>query len=105
MRRPLILTCFGIAALIFLGATHADAQNIAFNGDFETGAHTDGWTLKGGNTHTTIALFESTIGKKSLCLKRRPGTPSSNGGLEQQVHLLGGVTYNFSADIVAEETG
>ncbi|MFH2001510.1 MAG: hypothetical protein ABIK28_17640, partial [Planctomycetota bacterium] len=78
-----------------------DAQNVSFNGDFETGAYSHGWTLFGGNTGTTIATFGTGVGDPSYCLKRMPGSPN-NGGIEQEVHLIGGETYNFYANIAAQ---
>jgi hypothetical protein len=85
--------------------TQAAAQNIAINGDFETGFHSHGWTLFGGNQNSKVDQFQTKDGVDSLCLKRMPGAPDDNGGLEQLVHLVGGETYVFNADIAAEETG
>ena len=83
----------------------ATGQEIVFNGDFETGSLSHGWNLTNGNELTETAVFGTVMGSPSLCLKRCPGTPLNNGGFEQQVHLLGGVTYTFSANIAAAESG
>ncbi len=99
---PVGFLTFGIIALLFLCGGALFAQGAVFNGDFETGSYAPMWTLTGGNANTVLALFESKVGFKSWCLKRMTGTPSNNGGFEQTVHLVGGVTYVFSADIVAK---
>lgn len=78
------------------------AQSPVINGDFETGAYTPKWTLTGGNTYTTMAKFNLPYGHNTWCLKRRPGSPSSNGGFEQQVFLVEGISYLFTADIAAQ---
>jgi hypothetical protein len=93
---------FGIAGVAFLLASFAAAQEVAFNGDFETGDHAHGWTLTGGNAHTTTVEFQTVQYKKSLCLKRRPGPPNDNGGIQQELHLFAGITHVFSADIASQ---
>jgi hypothetical protein len=105
MKKAFVLVCCGAAALLFLCASPVAAQEVVFNGDFETNSYTSLWSLFGGNQYTTIATYQTVYGVNSLCLKRRPGNPNSNGGIEQEVHLLGGITYNFSASIAATETG
>ena len=91
--------------LILLGTAGLQAQDVALNGDFETNAISPSWEMTGGNTYTTIAKFQTVLGQDSLCLKRRPGTPSSNGTIWQYVHLIGGVTYTLTADIASQESG
>jgi hypothetical protein len=86
-------------------ATPLTAQEIVINGDFETESYSPMWTLFGGNKHTEIATFETVLGQNSTCLMRRPGSPDDNGGITQQVHLFGGMTYKFSANIAAAECG
>lgn len=101
MKKLLLFTAF--CALCC--ATPLTAQEVVFNGDFELESATPAWTYVGGNLHTTMATFETVLGQPSYCLKRRPGTPSDNGGIEQQVHLFAGMKYSFSANIAAEECG
>jgi hypothetical protein len=91
--------------LVLLGAAGLQAQDVALNGDFETNAISPAWELSGGNTYTTLVKFQTVLGQDSLCLKRRPGLPSSNGGIYQYVHLIEGVTYTFHADIASQESG
>ena len=102
MKWSLMVACFSVALLIFLFSPAATAQEMVYNGDFATGSYNDGWTLFGGNQYTQMAVFQVTYGDTSWCLKRRPGPPNSNGGIETTVGLLGGVTYSFSANIAAE---
>jgi len=92
----------GAAGLLLLCAPSAGAQEMVFNGDFETGSLNHGWTLFGGNANTITTTFAVVYNQPSLCVKRKPGTPGDNGGIQQEVHLLGGVTYAFSANIAAQ---
>ena len=89
------------AAIAFLSENNLLAQDVVFNGDFETGILSPSWILFGGNKHTQITLFETVQGQESLCLKRRPGPPDGDGGIECGVHLQEGVLYFFSARIAA----
>jgi len=102
MRRVFLLAVLGVVALLFLGSGPLWAQGAVFNGDFETGSYSPMWILTGGNTYTQLVVWDSTPGVKSHCLKRQPGPPSSNGGIEQDVALVGGIQYVFSADIAAQ---
>jgi len=102
MKRYLITTGLCAFALLFLATPQAMAQERVFNGDFQTASYTHGWTLFGGNTYTETAKFALGSPTGTWCLKRRPGPPSSNGGIEAMVPLDGGVTYTFSADIAAQ---
>ena len=101
MKKVLAAACM----LILFSTAGLQAQDVALNGDFETNAISPTWELTGGNTYTTIATFQTVLGQSSLCLKRRPGTPTSNGGIWQYVHLIGGMTYTFRADIASVESG
>jgi hypothetical protein len=80
----------------------AGAQEVVFNGDFETGALTSSWKLTGENDFTEITAFDTEMWEFSLALKRRPGPPDGNGGLEQQVHMVAGSLYLFQASIASE---
>lgn len=91
--------------LILFSAVELQAQSVAVNGDFETNSISPSWELYGGNTYTQVASYQTVAGVTSLCLKRRPGTPNSNGGISQDVHLIGGMSYRFSANIACVETG
>jgi hypothetical protein len=90
-----------LCATLFVCLPSLEAQNVVFNGDFETGQYDAPWTLFGGNTYSKIAMFEVQPGIESLCLKRRPGEPD-NGGLAQEVHLIEGTLYHFTAKLAAQ---
>lgn len=105
MQKSLTLALLGAAMVLWLCSADLKAQETVFNGDFETASHSPMWTLLGGNDHTMIATFETVVGKKSLCLKRRPGKPNDNGAIEQEVYLIKDLTYQFHADIAAIESG
>lgn len=99
------LTCFGVAALLFICASPLQAQNVVFNGDLEMEAIQPAWTLTGGNSNTTVVKFQTVSGENSWCVKRRPGTPNDNGNIEQQVHLIAGLDYNVKVDVAIVESG
>lgn len=102
MKKLSLLTCFGVAAILLVFSGDAAAQNAVFNGDFETGSYSPMWTLTGGNTYTQIAYFDTVKGQTSLCLKRRPGPPSSNGAIEQGVYLVKGMLYVFRSNVASQ---
>ena len=102
MRTKIRLASLGVAALLFLCSGPLWAQNMSFNGDFEVGSIAPSWTLTGGNLYTQLTTFQTKVGVDSLCIKRQPGPPSSNGNIEQTVQLIGGVQYVFTADICAQ---
>ena len=91
--------------MFFTSPNPLGVPEIAFNSDFETGDYTPMWTLTGGNAHTTLVVFQTVYGVPSLCLKRMPGKPNDNGGIEQQVLLVKDVLYQFTANIAAVESG
>jgi len=102
MRKNVITACFVLAGLTVLFNSTLDAQNVVFNGDFETTSYSPMWTLSGGNVNTQMAFFATKLGAPNYCIKRRPGPPSNNGALQQDIHLLAGETYIFSADVAAD---
>ena len=101
MRKTLWLASLG-AAVLFLCSGPLPAQETVFNGDFQLGNYTPPWTLTGGNAYTQVTYFQTKLGVNSLSLKRRPGPPNSNGGITQDLYLIGGVMYVFTADIAAQ---
>lgn len=101
MRKAAISYLHVVIVLACLGADKLFAQEVVVNGDFETGILSPPWTLFGQNKHTRIALFETSLGKESLCLERIPGPPDGNGGIETGVHLEEGRLYLFLAKIAA----
>jgi len=105
VKRNFVLTCFGAFALMLVCSAPVGAQDVVLNGDFETGDYSPQWTLTGGNAHTVLTYYQTVAGVTSLCVRRMPGKPNDNGSIEQQVLLYKGVTYNFTGDFAAVESG
>jgi len=103
LRRILSGAALATAAFLFLasGPAWGQSEGAVLNGDFETGAYAPQWTLTGGNSHTQIVKWATSAEETSWCLKRRPGNPE-NGGIQQNVYLMAGITYIFSADVAAQ---
>lgn len=100
-----LFACLSAVTLIFISGTPSQAQNIVFNGDFETESITPKWTLTGGNANTTVAKFQTVSGVYSWCMKRRPGSPNDNGGIEQDIHLIENVNYLVEVNVAVVESG
>ena len=88
--------------LLILAPGAALGQNIVPNGDFELQA-AGSWDETGSNFGTSFILYDTNgNGRTSFCYKRRPGySPfgGGDGGIVQTVVLVGGVTYEFIADV------
>lgn len=99
-------TIFVVAAfaffILFGGINQSYAQGTVINGDFQTETFNPFWTAIGGETANEIVLFATVPGLPNPCLRRIIGPPANNGAIEQKVYLMQGVSYIFSADIVAK---
>lgn len=87
--------------LLFLFASQSDAlaQTATPNGDIELEA-LGSWKLFGNNTVQGVVKYDvNGDGNNSWCWRRKPGTDGCNGGIEQDVYLIAGVTYQFDADV------
>ena len=102
MTKLLAMASLVVALIAFSASGVLNAQEIVFNGDFETKSYTPFWTLNGGNVHTELDWFQTVLYQTSFCLKRMPGPPDDNGGIEQSVYLVQGISYVFNADIAAQ---
>jgi len=70
------------------------------DGNFELGAALGPWSLFGDNAGAAFVQYDvDGAGGDTWCLRRMPGSDVGNGGLTQDVLLVGGVTYQFDADI------
>jgi len=105
MKRAKVFACFGAIALLYMCATPLQAQNVVLNGDLETESILPLWGLHGGNSNTTMVKFQTVVGVNSWCMKRRPGSPNDNGGIEQEVHLIGGIDYSIVVNVAVVESG
>lgn len=100
MRKLIWLTsCSALLLLLFSGG-EAMAQNTAANGDFEL-QDTEPWVKTGSNDGAKILMYDvNGNGSTSLCWSRQPGSNKGNGGITQDVILIAGTTYDFTADVV-----
>ena len=92
--------CLVLFLIVFFPG-EALAQTVAANGDFELEGKGI-WEKEGGNTGTKYLQYNTTGSGSSWCCKREPGTGypfGGYGGLSQEVTLIAGVTYQFSANI------
>ena len=94
------LVAAGCAALLALFLCQGDlfAQNTVPNGDFELQSQGP-WILTGSNTGASCSVYDTSGTGSSWCWKRQPGTNGGNGGLTQDIPLIGGVTYNVSVNV------
>jgi len=76
------------------------AQERCRDGNFELGNALGPWTLFDDNTGAGFVQYDvDGVGGPTWCLMRMPGSNYGNGGVQQSVLLVGGVTYQFDADI------
>ncbi len=92
----------GIVLLLFLFQGVAFGQNTAANGDFQL-QDQGAWEKNGNNIGVGCIEYDTNgNGQKSWCWKRKPGDSpfgGGNGGITQEVCLVGGVTYKLTANI------
>ncbi len=84
--------------LVFLFQGGVLAQNVVPNGDFELKAQGQ-WDLIGNNNGASCVVYNTSGTGNSWCWRRAPGTPSGNGGLSMDIHLVGGVAYAINIDV------
>ena len=90
---------FGLLCL--WGLSPLAAQERCMDGNFERGAALGPWKLFGDNTGAGFVQKDvDATGGPSWALERAPGTDFGNGGIKQNVLLVGGVTYQFDADVL-----
>ncbi len=98
------LGCLALLLIAFSNQEGA-AQNIVPNGGFESG-DLDPWVKTGNHTYGRMMKYDTNgNGSVSWCYRKMPGTSAGNGGLIQDVELIGGVTYDFSMCIAYVESG
>ncbi len=102
MKRTFRFAALGVVGLLFLFSGSLWAQGAVINGDFETNSLAPMWSLTGGTENIELLLNSTKPGLPSICLRRELGPSTYDGGIEQMVYLMGGVTYIFSADIAAQ---
>ncbi len=100
MHRLTIPTLLAVALFFLSASPPLAAQEMCNDGNFELGAALGPWTLFGDNTGAGFIQYDvDGAGGDTWCLKRLPGTDFGNGGVQQQVLLVSGVTYQFDMDV------
>lgn len=99
MRRLIFPIFLGIVVFAALSSPELVGQNAVCNPIFQT-QNLQHWN----NLDPTLAVVTgpSNLGMDGYCVQKYPGTPSNNNSMTQEVHLLAGFTYDFSADIAAK---
>ena len=99
MIKGCLFTAAGLLLLLVASPAPLHAQDMAINGNFELEA-LGPWSLFNNNAHSSLLVYDTSgDGTSSWCVERKPGKPNDNGGIEQDVLLVGGVTYQFDADV------
>lgn len=97
-----VLAGAGLCTLLLVltsGSLFAQATaSIAANGDFEQGVLNE-WSLYGNNNGQALTKYNTVETATNWCNKWRPGSNRGNGGLTQEIYLIGGLTYNFGMDV------
>ena len=95
MKRVFLLA--GILAVLL--APQLSAQNAVCNPQFST-FDIQHWV--GTDPTYEVAIGPQYLGMDYMALKKRPGASANNGSITQEVHLIAGHTYDFSANIAAQ---
>lgn len=98
MLKSFRLILLGGLVLIGLSGTLLQAQNPVCNPYFST---MDLIHWDGDDPSLTCILGNTNWGVDNYCCKKSPGSPYNNGSITQEVHLMAGWTYQFSANIAA----
>lgn len=98
MRKSTWFLMLGGFALACLLCPMASAQNAVCNPFFSTMdlQHWDG-------TDPSLICVPGSIdwGMSLYCCRKNPGSTANNGSITQAVHLIGGMTYDFSCNIAS----
>ena len=99
MRKRVFGFSVGMLAFTVFSGLPLQAQNAVANPFFST-YDLQHWTAT-DPTYSCI-LGDTNLGMDYYCLRKYPGLPSNNGAMTQQVHLVAGNTYEFSANIAVK---
>lgn len=99
MRKLIIGFSMGMLAFTVFSGLPLHAQNAVANPFFST-FDLQHWTAT--DSSYSCMLGSTNLGMDYYCLRKFPGFPSNNGAITQQVHLVAGNTYEFSANIAAK---
>ena len=99
MIKGCLFTAAGLMLLFMASPAPLNAQDMAINGNFELQA-LGPWDMTGSNNNAAMATFDvDGDGTATNCWMKEPGTNGGNGGLEQKVLLVAGVTYDITCDV------
>lgn len=99
MKKQFLPLLMGAMLFAALSGMPLYAQNAVVNPLFQT-ADMQYWT--GTDPSYGVLFVPPSLGLDQYAMRKMPGTPDNNGSVTQQVHLIGGFTYQFSADVVAK---
>lgn len=101
MFRFTVTAALALGLLCLWGAAPLAAQERCMDGNFELGDALGPWTLFGDNTGAGFVQKDvDGSGGPSWALERAPGVDLGNGGIQQNILLIGGVDYQFEADVL-----
>lgn len=105
MKRMLLgVGCLALLLIVFSNNEGA-AQTAVPNGGFEQ-QDVPPWVKTGNHTYGRMMKFDvNGNGTFSWCYRKMPGNTAGNGGLIQDIPLIGGVTYDFSCCVAYVESG
>lgn len=95
-----LLWFFLVGGSVFLGmcGPTLQAQNAVCNPIFST-TNIQHWTCDAPSI--AVVYGNPSWGMTMYCCRKNPGLPDNNASLFQDVHLIAGYTYQFSANIAA----
>ena len=100
MRKVIVLSGLACGLMLAWAVHPLTAQEMCNDGNFELGKALGPWSLFDDNTGSSFAQYDvDGTGGATWCLERKPGSDYGNGGIKQNVLLVGGVTYQFDADV------
>lgn len=98
MRKIVYFAVLAALAWVCLPGSPAQAQNTVANALFST-QDIQHWTTSDPSVKASPGA--ASLGMDWYCMMKAPGVPYDNGSVTQEVHLVGGVSYHFSANIAA----
>ena len=97
--RKIVVLCAGVAAFVLVCGVPLQGQNTVANPFFST-QDLQHWS--GEDPTYNVYPGPAALGMDFLCLEKFPGAPLNNGAITQNVHLIAGYNYLFSANIAAQ---
>lgn len=95
MKRITILSAFALILMMSTAST-VDAKDLTVNDGFNK-ANWNHWNQYGNIQYMAIDYYSTNGVSPSYCVAMRSST-NINGGLEQSIYVMQGVTYTVTAD-------